>query len=264
MSNAFLSACRVVSVSPSAKAVLMCMADYADGGGRCWPSIAAIGEWTCLGKTAINSAIKSLEGAGLIQVDRSNGRHNRYQVAKTAPDLTASRTGTAGEPVRQANRYAPHTSAAGEPHHPARRTAPLREAVTTHQEPPVPLNALSGARAATCSPGEAAAALNRAGARITSQHPDLIAACAEGVTAAQLLELRDAHPGKPAPYLVAIARRHVAENANAATPGTTPNAPNRHLSAVDRIAANIERAHQHHDEPRTGNVLEGHAVRVAR
>ena len=263
MSNAFLTACRSLQVSPTAKAVLMCMADYAGGDGRCWPSIAAIGHWTCLGKTAINGAIKSLEADGLIEVDRSNGRHNRYRVAEAVLDQSATRTGTASEPVREAGRSATRTGTANGLHHTARRTAPVRQAATTHQEPSVTLNSLSGARASACTPGEAAAALNRAGVRVTSQHPDLIAACTEGVTASQLLELHAAHPGKPAPYLIAIARRHRAEAASTAPAGTPGHAPNRHLSAVDRIAANIERARQYAPSD-DGTVLEGQAVRVAR
>jgi len=90
------------------------------------------------------------------------------------------------------------------------------------------------------SPGPIAAALNRAAMaagrshqRITSQHPDLIAAAAEGVTAEHVVELADMYPDKPAGYLVAVARRQHAAAATAIATGGTPHAVHRE-SASER------------------------------
>ncbi|WP_369916509.1 helix-turn-helix domain-containing protein [Xanthomonas sp. NCPPB 3005] len=90
------------------------------------------------------------------------------------------------------------------------------------------------------SPGPIAASLNRAAMasgrshqRITSQHPDLIAAAAEGVTAEHLIELADMYPDKPAGYLIAAARRQHAAGATAIAPGGTPHAVPRE-SASER------------------------------
>lgn len=114
--------------------------------------------------------------------------------------------------------------------------------------------------------GHAAAALNRAGRRVTSQDPRLIAAVDEGVTSAQLIELAELYPDKPAAYLIATARRQLAERApaNGATHG--PHQPARRLSAVERVERNIERNRREREgdagsDP--GDVLEGTAVRVA-
>lgn len=59
--------------------------------------------------------------------------------------------------------------------------------------------------------GHAAAALNRNGLRITSQNPNLIAACSEGITTDDLLEVQRQYPDKPAGYVIAAARRIHAE-----------------------------------------------------
>ena len=73
-----MSACRPLQMPPTAKSVLMAMADYSDDGGECWPSIYTLCRDTCFSERAIHGAIKWLEAAGLVTADRSNGRHTRY------------------------------------------------------------------------------------------------------------------------------------------------------------------------------------------
>ncbi|MBB3806388.1 hypothetical protein FHR51_002540 [Xanthomonas arboricola] len=77
----------------------------------------------------------------------------------------------------------------------------------------------------------AALSLNRPGLRTTSQHPDLIAAAAEGVTAQHLLELSDVYPDKPAGYLITAARRQRATAANTITSGAPAHAIPRESAA---------------------------------
>lgn len=109
--------------------------------------------------------------------------------------------------------------------------------------------------------GEAAAALNRAGIRVTSQNPKLIEALEAGVTTAELLEFARLYPDKPAGYVIAAARNQRAENA---TPtGTTTHAKPRRLSAVERVEANIRAARGEPEPDGDDDVLEGEAVRVA-
>ncbi len=67
--------------------------------------------------------------------------------------------------------------------------------------------------------GIAAAALNRAGIRVTSMNPALIAATDEGITPEHLLAMAEQYPGKPAGYLIAAARREHAECAAPITRG---------------------------------------------
>lgn len=66
---------------PTAKAVLMALADYANDAGECWPSIPTLCDWTCFSERAVHGAIKWLEQSGLVVADRSDGRHTRYVVA---------------------------------------------------------------------------------------------------------------------------------------------------------------------------------------
>ncbi len=66
--------------NPTAKAVLLRLADYANDRGECFPSITLIAEETEFSPRAIKTAIDLLEEVKIIQVDRSNGRHNRYKI----------------------------------------------------------------------------------------------------------------------------------------------------------------------------------------
>lgn len=97
--------------------------------------------------------------------------------------------------------------------------------------------------------GEAAAALNRLGVRITSQDPRLLEAVGEGVSTARLVELHRLYPDKPAGYLIAAARRQLAEAASSgATHATRPRSGKPSLA---------ERVQQHEHD-----VIDGEARRV--
>ncbi|MFW1993705.1 helix-turn-helix domain-containing protein [Acinetobacter guillouiae] len=81
MSYAITDQIRKLKVgNPTAKAVLLRLADYANDRGECFPSITLISEETEFSTRAIKSAIDLLEEVKIIQVDRSNGRHNRYKI----------------------------------------------------------------------------------------------------------------------------------------------------------------------------------------
>jgi uncharacterized protein YdaU (DUF1376 family) len=110
--------------------------------------------------------------------------------------------------------------------------------------------------------GSLAAELNRAGIRVTSQDPRLIAAAEAGITAAEVIEQRNVYPDKPAAYLLKAATSQRVEGAQG-----EPHAarkPARRLSAVERVHANIERARRDRGEqPDDETVIDGTAVRVA-
>ncbi|WP_286075666.1 helix-turn-helix domain-containing protein [Stenotrophomonas sp. 59] len=65
---------------PTAKAVLMAMADYADDQGVCWPSIAGLCEYTCFGKSAVIEAIKHLEKIGVVIANRADRYRTTYSI----------------------------------------------------------------------------------------------------------------------------------------------------------------------------------------
>lgn len=56
-------------ISMPTKSVLVCLANYANEAGRCWPSYATISEWSCIrSKATISKAINQLKEHGLITV----------------------------------------------------------------------------------------------------------------------------------------------------------------------------------------------------
>ncbi len=123
---------------PTAKAVLMAMADYADDAGRCWPSISGLCEYTCFGRSAVIEAIKVLERSGAVTADRTD----RYRTTYVVTPANYSASGL----VRQANKSGRRTSTAGgglvrladdEVRQPDDE---VREVDTNHQEPSVTTN----------------------------------------------------------------------------------------------------------------------------
>ena len=79
--------------SPAQKLVLLALADRADGGGLCWPSISRLITDTGLCRRSIQLAIGALEAAGLILADRLGGRHRAsvYRLRLEADAAAADR-----------------------------------------------------------------------------------------------------------------------------------------------------------------------------
>lgn len=75
-----MSACWPLMMPPTAKAVLISLADNANDHGECWPALKTIAERTCFSERAVQNAIHWLEQSGALLADRSNGRHTRYHV----------------------------------------------------------------------------------------------------------------------------------------------------------------------------------------
>jgi len=94
---------------------------------------------------------------------------------------------------------------------------------------------------------QAAIVLRKRGLQVNGSHPDLIAACAEGVTVQALSDLADAYPDKPAGYVIAAARRQHAEraspipNSRAGPNGTPPlSKTGAAFHALDALATQLE------------------------
>lgn len=75
-----MSACWPLAFPPTAKAVLISLADNANDHGECWPSIPTIATRTCLSERAVHGAIKVLEARGVVTANRRIGRHSTYTV----------------------------------------------------------------------------------------------------------------------------------------------------------------------------------------
>ncbi|MCW5643092.1 MAG: helix-turn-helix domain-containing protein [Rhodoferax sp.] len=119
MSNDVTNLCRALAMSPAQKAVLVCLADYANHEGEAWPSVAAICSWTCLSRSAVIDARNFLEKAGYFSTVRETGKNTRivFDLARLASlNQSASRTSPDAGPVREPDYY-PSAS----------RTTPVRE-----------------------------------------------------------------------------------------------------------------------------------------
>jgi hypothetical protein len=71
-------------LSPTQKLVLVKLADNANDDGYCWPSLPYLMKHTCLSNSAVRTAIRQLEEAGLVtrigQADERGTRPNHYQL----------------------------------------------------------------------------------------------------------------------------------------------------------------------------------------
>jgi hypothetical protein len=74
-------AVEVQGLAASEKLVLLILANFADDGGRCWPSVATIARKANLTERGSRRIIRRLEEAGHIRTEYSRGRtSNRYVV----------------------------------------------------------------------------------------------------------------------------------------------------------------------------------------
>lgn len=95
--------CWPLQVPPSAKAVLMSLADQANDAGVCWPAVGTICKRTCLSERTVQAAIAWLCQSGVLLVNRAPGRSTNYQInpagfgAGTAPLFDAPARGDSGQ-----------------------------------------------------------------------------------------------------------------------------------------------------------------------
>jgi len=68
------------NLPPAQKLVLLCLADHADEGGVCWPSIARLADRSGLARASIVRSLKALADTKHITVERGSGRLNHYRV----------------------------------------------------------------------------------------------------------------------------------------------------------------------------------------
>lgn len=71
---------------PSDKLALAALGGHTDTTGRCWPSIAKLMECSGLRERTVQRALKRLEEAGYLQIERREGRSTVYRVLFDTPD----------------------------------------------------------------------------------------------------------------------------------------------------------------------------------
>lgn len=190
---------------------------------------------------AFRARKKAAGEAEAVPVDACNGMKRFSNDAVTPPD-TETETETEERCV--------NAGASG-------REAATLEGQTEPKPTPLPATATAA--------GVAAAALNRAGCRVVSQNPNLLAACAEGVTVDLLLECYAQYPDKPGGYVIATARRIHAERAIPVQPNLMP-AGESHASSrrrpAESVADRFRRIAAEAEQRDRAAVIDGHADAV--
>lgn len=111
MSTQVMSSCWYLQMPPTAKSVLISLADNANDRGVCWPSIPTIAKRTCFSVRAVQNAIQWLEHNRLLIANRTNGRHTSYTLT---PECYAPAT-AAEAPILQPSPRNKCIPAAGSP-----------------------------------------------------------------------------------------------------------------------------------------------------
>ncbi|PPT26858.1 helix-turn-helix domain-containing protein [Xanthomonas arboricola] len=257
----------------------LALADHAhDDGTNIYPSIALLAAKTRQSERSVQYQLRRMEASGwLILINdglggRSNGfkeggKTRQYRInpewmkgADIAPfknTQCSTEKGADSAPLKGANRGDKGCRTASERvqrdvEKGAKLLHPNQEqpkATKSKNHTPHIAEAATGAAQGVCgtAAGFIAAALNRAalslnrpGLRTTSQHPDLIAAAGEGVTAEHLLELSDVYPDKPAGYLITAARRQRATAANTIASGASAHAIPRESASERTLRLSLE------------------------
>lgn len=127
-----MAQCWPLKLPPTAKAVLISMADFANEAGECWPSVSTIAERTCLVSRSVIRAIKELEAFGVVRAARSNGRHTSYLIT---PDQYSEPVTQSHQCQKDTSDPESSTSDTESPDQCHKVTAPLTQSHTNHQEP---------------------------------------------------------------------------------------------------------------------------------
>lgn len=273
------------------KMLLLSLADQANDAGQCWPELDDLAARCSMSRRTLFDCLRELEEAGLLtRIHRGQVGALKviFQVNEDAlrqqdllgatAETVADAAGAKSAPVRNLHRRESRTGAKNSMD-PVRNLHPIKQPKRSNPKgisgDARELNEPSGnpgelVQAADrvgqfeghATPGKGpgvpteagriAADLRRRGYRITSQHPDLLAAVAEGVTADEVAEFADLYPptdpksrGSPG-YVLGAARRQRAENADRTT--TAPPVPRG----------------THADSRRTGESAVDRAIRRAR
>lgn len=132
LSNRIMALCWPLQVPPTAKAVLISLADHASDAGECWPSISTLADRTCLSSRSVIRAIQELEAYQVIRAIRTEGRHTSYLItpeSHTKPVTDSHQC----QPVTR-DTVSP-TSDTESPDQCQPVTGPVTQSHTNHQEP---------------------------------------------------------------------------------------------------------------------------------
>lgn len=112
------------------KLVLLALADNADDGGTCWPSLSTLCRKTCLSRQGVIDQVKGFEKMKWLKVSKTEGKSNRYSLCIPVNPIDQSTQLTS-----QPNGLPPVN---GVDHHQSTpQTTPVYRVDSNHQEPPI-------------------------------------------------------------------------------------------------------------------------------
>ena len=127
--------------SPSAKCTLLCIANYADEHGRCWPAQSTIAKQSEQSVDTVQRRIKDLEAAGLLtrqerpdQNGKAGGRF-LYQLSMVQPADTLDIETTPHPAARSKTMPQPTLNLAANPEKPCRTVAALTAILKPSRNP---------------------------------------------------------------------------------------------------------------------------------
>lgn len=124
MSIKLLSAAWDLDIDSTEKMVLMCLCDYADDEGRCWPSVATIGRKCSKSERTVQSALKWLNDNGFFSFTDKPGKGRLYRL-NPRRICTPAESAPAQETTVTPAEFAPH---------------PRKSRTQTTNEPPITTN----------------------------------------------------------------------------------------------------------------------------
>jgi len=79
------------------KGVLIALADRADDGGRCWPSVADLVARSGWAERTVQAALTRLDASGLVRIERATGKNSTYHLFLAEPSTPAPHAGVASD-----------------------------------------------------------------------------------------------------------------------------------------------------------------------
>lgn len=127
-----MAQCWPIQLPPTAKAVLISLADQASDAGECWPSISTIATRTCLNPRSVMRAIQELEASKVIRTIRVEGRNSTYLITPELHNKPVTQSHPCQPVTRDTESHTPDTESLDQCH---KVTGPVTQSHPNHKEP---------------------------------------------------------------------------------------------------------------------------------
>ena len=82
MSIALMSRAWELDIPQAEKFVLLCLCDFANDEGECWPAVARVAQKCSVGERTVQRSIRNLAAKGIVRIEEGGGRKNcnKYRI----------------------------------------------------------------------------------------------------------------------------------------------------------------------------------------